>query len=52
MTTIFLYFAALLEVLAKIWRHKSMKRLTNSERFVLALAIAFVLALVKQGVAL
>jgi len=51
MSVLFLYFAALLEVLAKMWRHKSLKRLTSAERFVLALTLALAMVLVKQGVA-
>lgn len=51
MQLIFLYFAALFEVLAKIWRHKSLKRLTSAERFVLVLTITLMVMLVKQGVA-
>jgi hypothetical protein len=52
MSLIFLYFAALLEVLTKVWKYKSLKRLTSAERFVLALTIALAMVLVKQGVAL
>ncbi len=51
MNPFLLYVAALFEVLAKIWRHKSLKRLTSSERFVLVLAIVAMVMLVKQGVA-
>lgn len=52
MSLFLLYAAALFEVLAKVWRHKSLKRLTSAERFVLALTIALAMVLVKQGVAL
>ena len=52
MNLFLLYVAALLEVLVKIRRHKSLKRLTSAECFVLALTIALAILLVKQGVAL